>query len=125
MSIRDEDKVFLPEIAKNFLANGYHLCATRGTALYLRERGFPVEAINKVIEGRPHIVDKIKDGEIALVINTVSHRLQSVRDSHSIRRTALNRKIPLYTTIAAGLVISQGIGKMKDLEVYPIQTVAG
>ena len=125
LSIRDEDKVFLPEIAKNFLANGYHLCATRGTALYLRERGFPVEAINKVIEGRPHIVDKIKDGEIALVINTVSHRLQSVRDSHSIRRTALNRKIPLYTTIAAGLVISQGIGKMKDLEVYPIQTVAG
>lgn len=125
LSVKDEDKVFLPEIAKNFLANGYHLCATRGTAVYLRERGFPVDAVNKVVEGRPHIVDKIKDGEIALVINTVSHRLQSVRDSHSIRRTALNRKIPLYTTIAAGLVVSQGINKMKDLDVYPIQTVAG
>ncbi|MBN3859965.1 carbamoyl-phosphate synthase large subunit [Neisseriaceae bacterium PsAf] len=123
MSVRDEDKVYLPQIATNFLAGGYTLCATKGTATYLQEKGFDVEVVNKVIEGRPHIVDKIKNGEISIVINTVDNKVQSIQDSHSIRRSALTQNVPLYTTIAAGLVVSQGIGQLNVENTYSLQSL--
>ncbi|KLT71850.1 hypothetical protein PL75_11435, partial [Neisseria arctica] len=78
------------------------VCATRGTAAYLAEHGITVQAVNKVLEGRPHIVDAIKNGEIALVENTVGSDAQSVADSHSIRRTALTARGLQYTTVAGG-----------------------
>ncbi|MCV2503430.1 MAG: ATP-grasp domain-containing protein, partial [Neisseriaceae bacterium] len=123
MSVRDEDKVYLPQIATNFLAGGYTLCATKGTATYLQEKGFDVEVVNKVIEGRPHIVDKIKNGEISIVINTVDNKVQSIQDSHSIRRSALTQNVPLYTTIAAGLVVSRGIGQLNVENTYSLQSL--
>ncbi|MGN6977582.1 hypothetical protein ACTHSZ_25305, partial [Neisseria sp. P0006.S006] len=75
---------------------------------YLKEHGIIVQAVNKVQEGRPHIVDAIKNGEIALVVNTVGSTVQSVTDSHSIRRTSLTQRVPQYTTIAGGEAMSEG-----------------
>ncbi|QRN41284.1 MAG: carbamoyl-phosphate synthase large subunit [Neisseriaceae bacterium] len=123
MSVRDEDKIYLPQIATNFLAGGYTLCATKGTAIYLQERGFNVEVVNKVMEGRPHIVDKIKNGGVAIVINTVNDKIQSIQDSHSIRRSALTQNVPLYTTITAGLAVSQGIEQLNVENTYSLQSL--
>ncbi|MCI4054201.1 hypothetical protein MM710_39060, partial [Klebsiella pneumoniae] len=88
--------------AKNFQVLGYGICATRGTAQYLTEQGLIVQTINKVPEGRPHIGDALKNGEIALVVNTVSSDPQSVSDSHIIRQSALQQRVPQYTTTAGG-----------------------
>ena len=115
LSVRDDDKPLAVAIARNFIKNGYHIMATRGTAHYLQQQDIQVTMVNKVLEGRPHIVDKIKDGEIAIVINTVRNSSQSIQDSHSIRRSALTQNIPLYTSISAGLVISQGIAHKLSL----------
>lgn len=122
LSVRDDDKPLAVAIARNFIKNGYHIMATRGTAHYLQQQDIQVTMVNKVLEGRPHIVDKIKDGEIAIVINTVRNSSQSIQDSHSIRRSALTQNIPLYTSISAGLVISQGIAhKNAKKVVYALQ----
>lgn len=121
MSVRNEDKNILLKTAQNFARNGYTLVATRGTAAFLNEHGIAAEAINKVLEGRPHIVDAIKNGEIDMVINTVSSDIQSVKDSHSIRRSALVMRVPLYTTIAGGEAMSMAIQKLNDTEVYSVQ----
>lgn len=121
MSVRNEDKNILLKTAQNFVRNGYTLVATRGTAAFLNEHGIAAEAINKVLEGRPHIVDAIKNGEIDMVINTVSSDIQSVKDSHSIRRSALVMRVPLYTTIAGGEAMSMAIQKLNDTEVYSVQ----
>ena len=74
-----------------------------------------------MLEGRPHIVDAIKNGEIALVINTVTSDAQSVKDSHSIRRTSLTQRVPLFTTIAGGEAMSEGAKSMNALGVYSVQ----
>lgn len=122
LSVRDDDKPLSVAIARNFIKNGYHIMATRGTAHYLQQQDIQVTMVNKVLEGRPHIVDKIKDGEIAIVINTIRNSSQSIQDSHSIRRSALTQNIPLYTSISAGLVISQGIAhKNAKKVVYALQ----
>ncbi len=99
LSVRDADKPALSPIAATLATMGFTLCATRGTAEMLREAGILVQTVNKVQEGRPHIVDHLKNGEVALVINTVGDK-QSQIDSYSIRRTALEEQIPYYTTIA-------------------------
>ena len=80
-----------------------------------------VQAVNKVPEGRPHIVDAIKNGEIALVVNTVASSPQSVADSHSIRRSALNQRVPQYTTVAGGEAMSEGMKSFNLLGVYSVQ----
>lgn len=122
LSVRDDDKPLAVAIARNFIKNGYHIVATRGTARYLQQQDIEVTMVNKVLEGHPHIVDKIKDGEIAIVINTIRNSSQSIQDSHSIRRSALTQNIPLYTSISAGLVISQGIAhKNAKKVVYALQ----
>ena len=84
-----------------------------------------VQAVNKVPEGRPHIVDAIKNGEIALVVNTVSSNPQSVADSHSIRRSALTQRVPQYTTIAGGEAMSEGAKSREHLGVYSVQELHG
>jgi carbamoyl-phosphate synthase large subunit len=99
LSVRDADKSALPPIAATLTALGFTLCATRGTAQSLDMAGIAVRVVNKVLEGRPHVVDHLQNGDIALVINTVGDK-QSQLDSYSLRRTALEVRIPYYTTIA-------------------------
>ncbi len=99
LSVRDADKAGLPAVARRLADLGFRLIATRGTAAFLQAQGLSVEAVNKVTEGRPHIVDAIKNAKVQLIINTVDEK-QSVRDSFSIRRAALQMGITYYTTLA-------------------------
>lgn len=123
LAVRDEDKPSVVQVATNFQSLGYGLCATHGTAAFLAQHGINVQVVNKVTEGRPHIVDAIKNGEIALVVNTVSSDMQSIQDSHSIRRSALNMRVPLYTTIAGALAMSEGVSQLSHTQVYSIQNL--
>jgi carbamoyl-phosphate synthase large subunit len=102
ISVRDADKHLIPDLARRIIALGFELVATHGTAGYLRDAGVACQGVNKVRQGRPHVVDMIKNGEIHLIVNTTEGR-QSIRESQSIRREALNQKVTYYTTIAAGL----------------------
>ena len=121
LSVREQDKAYVEKTARNFQELGYGLCATRGTAAHLKEKGIIVQVVNKVLEGRPHIVDMIKNGDVAVVINTVSSDVQSIKDSHSIRRTSLTNRVPLYTTIAGGEAMSEGVKSLNDTDVYSVQ----
>ncbi|QYF87232.1 carbamoyl-phosphate synthase large subunit [Brevundimonas sp. PAMC22021] len=125
ISVKDEDKPFILEAARTLLAEGFSLIATAGTHAYLVEQGLEIGLVKKVLEGRPHIVDAMKNGEVQLVFNTTSGK-QSLQDSFSLRRTALMMKIPYYTTTAGALAASQAIGAIKagDLDVRPIQAYA-
>ncbi|MBF0336583.1 MAG: carbamoyl-phosphate synthase large subunit [Nitrospirae bacterium] len=115
ISVRDRDKVPILEIARALKANGFSLIATRGTAAYLSSDGLEVEVINKVIEGRPHIVDSIKNKEISYIINTVSGT-QAKADSHSIRTAALQYKVPYSTTVAGARALVNAIEMLKSKE---------
>ena len=99
ISVRDADKKHIVSLAKKLYDNDFKLVATRGTAAFLQEKGIPVKVVNKVQEGRPHIVDSIKNNEICMVINT-TQGAQAVADSFSIRRNALVNNIAYYTTVA-------------------------
>ncbi|WP_425406686.1 carbamoyl-phosphate synthase large subunit [Hwanghaeella sp.] len=99
ISVKDSDKQAMLEPAKALLELGFALVATRGTAGYLREQGLEVAEINKVLEGQPHIVDAIIDGDIKLVLNTTAGK-KAIEDSFSLRRAALTRSVPYYTTVA-------------------------
>ncbi|HSA59576.1 MAG TPA: carbamoyl-phosphate synthase large subunit [bacterium] len=123
LSVRNEDKPAVLEAARRLLALGFKVVATKGTALFLREHGLnAVQAVNKVTEGSPHIVDRLEKGEIALVINTPEGRL-SAMDSFSIRRTALMKNVPYFTTAAAAVAAVEGIETMmkRGLEVKAMQ----
>lgn len=121
LSVRDADKPALVTVAKNFLEEGYSLIATAGTASFLQNAGLPVTAVNKVQEGGDHIVDLSKSGAITMVINTTTSDAQSVADSHAIRRSAVNLRIPLYTTIAGAMAISEGVKNLDNRDVHSIQ----
>jgi len=116
ISVRDEDKSSVVPIAERFLKLGFTIEATRGTANFLKGQGLDVEVVNKVKEGRPHIVDHLKNGDIDLVINTVSGK-ESHKDSYSIRRTALTHRIPYFTTIAGARAATYGIEALLKGEV--------
>ncbi|PZU75761.1 MAG: carbamoyl phosphate synthase large subunit [Brevundimonas sp.] len=122
ISVKDEDKPFILDAARTLLAEGFSLIATGGTHAYLTEQGLDVGLVKKVLEGRPHIVDAMKNGEVQLVFNTTSGK-QSLQDSFSLRRTALMMKIPYYTTTAGAVAAAQAIGAIKagDLDVKAIQ----
>ncbi len=121
IAVRDEDKPLILQTAKNFQALGYGLCATRGTAAYLAEHGIIAQPVNKVREGRPHIVDMIKNGEIALVINTSGSTGNEISDSQEIRRSALSQRVPQYTTVAGGEAISFGVKALSETHVFSAQ----
>ncbi|MGA9575892.1 MAG: carbamoyl-phosphate synthase large subunit [Lysobacterales bacterium] len=120
LSVRDADKAPLLPIAEELVERGYSLIATRGTSKYLREHGFLCEPINKVDEGRPHIVDAIKNGEIEFIVNTTEGS-QAIADSFSIRREALQYKVSYTTTIARGWATLQAIDHEFNPEVRTLQ----
>ncbi len=123
LSVKDQDKSGgLLEVAQGLQNAGFSIVATRGTAEYLRKQGITVETVNKVAEGRPHIVDRITDMQIDLVINTVSGA-ESQKDSYSIRRTTLVKGVPYFTTISAAKAAVRGISaiKTRPLQVKTIQ----
>ena len=104
LSVRDSDRPFVADLAKEFLDLGFKIVATKGTARHINEAGIPVEIIKKVAEGRPHVVDAMKNGEVNLIVNTTEGR-QSILDSASIRRTALEERIYCTTTLEGGRAV--------------------
>jgi carbamoyl-phosphate synthase large subunit len=122
VSVKDSDKPAIVPAVQALLAHGFRVVATGGTQRYLTAQGLDVQRINKVAEGRPHIVDAIIDGEIALIFNT-TEGWQSLLDSKSIRASALEKKLPYYTTAAASLAVAQAITQVRagQLEVRSLQ----
>jgi len=116
ISIKDKDKPTSIPIVRKLLELGFSVIATKGTAMYLKEHGIEVEVVNKVTEGRPHIVDFIKNKEIHFVINTVSGT-QAQKDSFSIRQTALQYRVPFTTTISGAIAAIRAIEMLKKKEV--------
>jgi carbamoyl-phosphate synthase large subunit len=122
ISVKQEDRVPACEVAARLSRLGFRITATSGTAEYLREQGMSVENVNKVQEGRPHIVDHIKNGDVALVINTVKTAAAQA-DSLSIRREALHKGVPYYTTMRGALAAVMGIEAVtkKSLAIRSLQ----
>ena len=122
LSVREADRIPALTVGRLFADMGFKVMATMGTARFLREHGVEVETVNKVLEGRPHCVDRMISGDIAIVINTTEGS-QSLKDSFDIRRTALIRNIPHYTTIAGAQAAVHAIAALKRgaLDVTPLQ----
>jgi carbamoyl-phosphate synthase large subunit len=123
ISVRDSDKLAAVEVARALLEQGFSLLATKGTAAVLAAHGMRVTRINKVAEGRPHVVDMIKNGDIALIVNTVEERRNAVTDSRSIRVSALAQRVAYYTTIAGARAACAGIRQMGSLQPYGLQSL--
>lgn len=120
MSVKNTDKPRAVEVAKSLVGMGFDLIATRGTAAAIEAAGLPVMVVNKVTEGRPHVVDMIKNKEIALVINTVEERRNAIADSRQIRTTALLARVTTITTIAGAEAAVQGMQHLEHLDVYAL-----
>jgi carbamoyl-phosphate synthase large subunit len=125
VSVKDADKAWVVEPVKILLDQGFTVIATGGTHSFLEGQGLEVGRVKKVLEGRPHIVDAMKNGEVQLVFNTTEGK-QSLLDSFSLRRTALTMKIPYYTTVSGALAAAQAVKAVKagTLEVRPLQSYA-
>jgi len=125
VSVKDADKPWIVEPVRLLLERGFKILATGGTASYLADQGLAVEPVRKVLEGRPHIVDAMKNGGVQLVFNTTEGK-QSLADSYEIRRTALMMKIPYFTTAAGALAAAQAITVLAHgpLDVRPLQSYA-
>ncbi|HVZ29372.1 MAG TPA: carbamoyl-phosphate synthase large subunit [Asticcacaulis sp.] len=125
VSVKDADKPVIVEAVRGLLDMGFSVVATGGTCDYLADQGLQVERVKKVLEGRPNILDAIKNGEIALVFNTTEGK-QSLADSFSIRRTTLMMKIPYYTTASGAVAATRAIksGRAGELDVRALQAYA-
>jgi carbamoyl-phosphate synthase large subunit len=123
VSVKDADKDNIVPAVEKMVELGFSIIATGGTAAHLAAKGLPVEVVNKVAQGRPHIVDRLLDGGVAIVFNT-TEGWQSLKDSHSIRATALNKKVPYFTTAAASLAAARAIEAVRGhaLEVAALQS---
>ena len=113
ISVKDDDKAEMIDICRNLKALGFHILATSGTATFLNDAGIDTETVNKVMQGRPHAVDFMVDGKIDLVFNT-AHGAASIRDSFSLRQTALTNSIPYYTTVPEARASVQAIKTIQD-----------
>lgn len=120
ISVRDRDKPYVVEVAKRALTLGYKLIATHGTAAVITKAGLPVQGVNKVAEGRPHIVDMLKNEEIQVVFNTTEGK-QAIADSSTIRRTALRHGVFCTTTIAGALAVCDALEFGNNMSVYTLQ----
>ncbi len=123
ISVKHGDRPVAVEVARMLVELGFTLMATKGTAATIEAAGLPVKAVNKVNEGRPHVVDVIKNGEVQLVINTVEEKRQAIIDSRSIRITALAAKVTVYTTIEGARAACMGMRHLDGLEVYSLQSL--
>ena len=121
ISVKEEDKPRLPQLAKNFTEAGYQLVATRGTAKVIREAGYRCDVVNKVSEGRPNIVDESKNGTIQLVIAVAAESRSEIADASAIRIASLANHVTFYTAMANALAVIEGIRHMQDTEVYAQQ----
>ena len=121
ISVRDADKHAAVQVALDLVELGFSLLATRGTAAILKSHGIAVTQVNKVAEGRPHIVDMIKNGEVSFIVNTVEATRTATSDSRSIRTTALARRVTYYTTIAGAKAACAGMKHLAQLEPYRLQ----
>jgi carbamoyl-phosphate synthase large subunit len=120
ISVRERDKPGAVELARKLVARGFEIVATEGTAKLITAGGVACRTVNKVREGRPHCVDMIKNGEIALIVNTTEGK-QAVRESHSIRREAVQRRVTYYTTLAAALATCEALDSLDQVEVNRLQ----
>jgi carbamoyl-phosphate synthase large subunit len=121
ISVKNPDKDRVLDIARELHAQGFSIVATKGTAATLSAAGIPVTRVNKVMEGQPHIVDKVKNKEIQLIINTVEENKRSIKDSWSIRNAALQGRVTYYTTVAGARAATLGIAQRKALGVHALQ----
>ena len=121
ISVRDGDKARAVEVGRALDVLGFALVATRGTANALIAAGLKCVPINKVAEGRPHIVDMIKNAEIVLAVNTVEETRKAIKDSYAIRRAALQHRVPVYTTIAGARAACAGMAETRELHAYAVQ----
>ena len=124
ISVKNQDKPKAVEVARGLHAMGFKVVATRGTAAAIKEAGIPVMVVNKVAEGRPHIVDMLKNGEVSLVINTVEERRNAITDSRAIRTQSLAARVTYYTTIAGALAAVEGMQYLREglgIKVYSLQ----
>ena len=120
ISVRDRDKPGAVALARRLVARGFEVVATEGTARALAEAGIAGRRVNKVREGRPHVVDMIKNDEIDLIINTTEGKL-AIRESNSIRREAVHHRVTYYTTLAAGLATCEALDHLDEVEVNRLQ----
>jgi len=123
LSVMDSDKPKAVALARLLHDKGYQLVATRGTAQAIAQAGIPVGSVNKVKDGRPHVVDLLKNGDIHLVITTVSEVRSQIADSRSIRTTALAQRVTYYTTMAGGRAAIEGLQQFDRLNVYDLQSL--
>jgi carbamoyl-phosphate synthase large subunit len=124
ISVKNADKPKAVQVARGLHGLGFKVVATRGTAAAIQEAGIPVILVNKVAEGRPHIVDMLKNGEVSLVINTVEERRNAITDSRAIRTQALAARVTYYTTIAGALAAVEGMQYLREglgIKVYSLQ----
>jgi len=120
ISVRDRDKPNAVILAQMLIARGFEIAATGGTAAVLEQAGVTCRRVNKVREGRPHVVDMIKNDEVALIVNTTEGK-QAVRESRSIRREAVARRVTYYTTVAAARATCDALDHLGDIEVNRLQ----
>jgi carbamoyl-phosphate synthase large subunit len=121
ISVKNNDKARAIEVARQLVAQGFELVATKGTAASIQAAGVACATVNKVTEGRPHIVDMIKNNEVVLVINTVEERRNAIADSRNIRTSALLNRVTTFTTIAGAEAAVEGMKYMDQLDVISIQ----
>ena len=126
VSVKDQDKPRAIDVARGLHELGFRIVATRGTASAIEQAGVPVTLVNKVTEGRPHVVDMLKNGEIVLVINTVEERRNAITDSRAIRTQSLAARVTYYTTIAGAWAAVEGLQYLRQgqgLQVYSLQSL--
>ncbi|OIR15593.1 carbamoyl-phosphate synthase large chain [mine drainage metagenome] len=123
ISVREEDKAGTVEVARTLKQLGFTILATRGTGSVITAAGVEVTVVNKVAEGRPHIVDMIKNGDVSLIVNTVDSRPSVMRDSYSIRHAALQGRVTYYTTLAGARAACMGMQHLAELQVYDVQSL--
>ncbi|QYY27092.1 carbamoyl-phosphate synthase large subunit [Diaphorobacter sp. MNS-0] len=121
LTVKNADKQRAVAIARDLAAMGFELLATKGTAAAIEAAGVPVQVVNKVTEGRPHIVDMIKNDEIAMVINTVEERRNAIADSRAIRTSSLLARVTTFTTIFGAEAAVEGMKHLDNLDVYSVQ----
>jgi carbamoyl-phosphate synthase large subunit len=121
LTVKNSDKPRAVEVARALVAQGFTLVATKGTALAITAAGIACKTVNKVTEGRPHVVDMIKNNEIAFVVNTVEERRNAISDSRAIRTSSLLARVTTFTTIAGAEAAVEGMRYIDQLGVISVQ----